>query len=66
MWSDKPDGGRIYRRSVQGKTGWSATYQKEVDAAEQTIRFWQEIFDGDGTMREIHEKFPFDSGHRKV
>jgi hypothetical protein len=31
-----------------------------------TIRFWQEIFDGQGTMTEIHEKFPIDKGHIKT
>jgi hypothetical protein len=61
-----PDGGRIYRRTVQGKSGWRATYCKEVDAEEITLRFWQEIYDGKGNLRETHEKFPIDTGHRKV
>ena len=43
-----------------------ACYLKEVDAAENTIRFWQEIFDDQGKLVEIHEKFPVDGGHRKV
>lgn len=65
-WSEKSDGGRIYRRTVSGKSGWSAKYLKEVDSEEQTLRFWQEIFDEAGALREIHQKFPFDTGHRKV
>lgn len=33
---------------------------------EQTLRFWQEIYDEQGRRVEIHEKFPVDNGHRKV
>lgn len=31
---------------------------KEVDAAEVTLRCWQEIYDEEGTLVEIHEKYP--------
>ena len=65
-WEDLPDGGRRYRRNVTGRTGWSACYFKEVDAAETTLRFWQEIYDDAGRVAEIHEKYPVDKGHRKV
>jgi hypothetical protein len=41
-------------------------YCKEVDALETTIRFWQEIYDERGVLVEIHEKYPVDTGHRKV
>lgn len=64
-WSEAVDGGRIYRRTVQGKYGWSATYFKEVDAEDNTLRFWQEIYDTNGVLRETHAKFPIDTGHRK-
>jgi hypothetical protein len=37
-----------------------------VDAAEATVRFWQEIYDDRGKLAEIHEKFPVDKGHQKV
>jgi hypothetical protein len=37
-----------------------------VDTAEQTVRFWQEIYDETGRLVEIHEKFPVDKGHWKV
>lgn len=39
---------------------------KEVDEREETIRFYQEIYDDKGALLEIHEKFPVDKGHRKV
>jgi hypothetical protein len=59
-------GGRIYSIEFEGRHGWRARYLKEVDAQENTIRFWQEIFDETGKLREVHEKFPVDQGHRKV
>jgi hypothetical protein len=46
--------------------GWKARYLKEVDAGEATTRFWQEIYDDRGTLVEIHEKYPVDTGHRKT
>lgn len=65
-WDSTAGGGRIYRRQIAGRSGWSAAYCKEVDADENTLRFWQEIFDETGRLREIHDKFPVDHGHRKV
>lgn len=65
-WLDLPGGGRRYWLAVRGRQGWMAHYYKEVDAAERTIRFWQEIHDADGRLVERHEKFPVDKGHRKV
>ena len=65
-WEQLPDGGHRYRRAVPGRTGWSACYFKEVDAAEATLRFWQEIYDDAGRLTEVHEKYPVDKGHRKV
>ena len=61
-----PGGGRRYRREVAGRSGWRASYLKEVDAAEATMQFWQEIYDGTGRLAEIHKKFPVDNGHQKV
>jgi hypothetical protein len=66
QWDPLPAGGRRYHLEVQGKPGWSARYFKEVDAAETTVRFWQEIYDDHGILVEIHEKFPLDKGHQKV
>ena len=65
-WEDLPDGGRRYWLDVPGRHGWRARYLKETDAAEQTLRFWQEIYDEPGTLVEIHEKYPVDKGHQKA
>ena len=61
-----PGGGRRYHLDIIGRQGWKARYLKEVDAAEQTLKFWQEIYDDMGRLVEIHEKYPVDKGHRKV
>jgi hypothetical protein len=39
---------------------------KEGDASERTVRFYQEIYDANGQLVEIHEKYPADKGHRKI
>jgi hypothetical protein len=39
---------------------------KEVDAAERTIRFAQEIYDQTGRLVAVHEKFPVDLGHKTL
>ena len=59
-------GGRRYWLDVLGRLGWRARYLKEVDAQETTLRFWQEIYDDQGNLVEIHEKYPVDRGHQKV
>jgi len=61
-----PDGGRRYFYEVQGRHGWIARYVKEVDASEQTIKFYQEIYNETGQLVEIHEKYPADKGHSRV
>jgi hypothetical protein len=65
-WEKLPGGGRRYRLDVAGRLGWQARYLKEVDADEKTLRFWQEIYDEQGKLRETHDKFPVDKGHQKV
>jgi hypothetical protein len=65
-WIELENSGRIYKKVVRGKHGWSAIYYKEVDQQENTTRFWQEIRDQDGELREIHEKYPTDKGHIKL
>ena len=65
-WDELPGGGRRYRLDVTGRLGWLARYSKEVDANETTLRFWQEIYDDQGKLVETHEKFPVDTGHKKV
>lgn len=61
-----PSGGRKYWLDVQGKHGWKARYFKEVDASEDTVKFYQEIYDDQDNLVEVHEKFPVDKGHRKI
>ena len=65
-WDDLPDGGRRYWLEVRGRSGWLARYVKEVDFNEATMRFYQEVFDGDGRLREIHHKYPVDLGHQRA
>jgi len=65
-WEELADGGRCYSYEVTGRYGWSARYFKEVDKSEQTVRFWQEIYDENGQLAEIHEKYPVDKGHINV
>ena len=52
-----------YWFEVAGRRSWKARYVKEVDADENTVRFWQEIYDDQGKLVEIHEKYPVDKGH---
>jgi len=65
-WEEQPDGGRKYWYDVTGHHGWKARYVKEVDASENTTRFLQEIYNEQGKLVEIHEKYPIDKGHQKV
>lgn len=66
MWNELPDGGRRYWFEVKGRSGWQARYVKETDANEATVRFYQEVYDGNGRLREIHHKYPVDLGHQQV
>ena len=65
-WIEKENGSRIYLFEISGKLGWKAKYLKEVDSEEVTIRFWQEVYDENNILREIHEKYPVDTGHKKI
>jgi hypothetical protein len=49
---------------VIGRHGWKARYVKEVDNNEETLRFYQEVFNDKGDLAEVHEKFPLDRGHK--
>ncbi len=60
------NGGRKYWIEIIGKHGFKARYIKEVDSREETVKFYQEIYDSKGNLIEIHEKFPVDKGHRKI
>jgi hypothetical protein len=65
-WDDRPTGGRRYWKDYPGRHGGWARYVKIVDAEETTLLVVQEIYDHDGVLIEVHEKFPVDKGHRKV
>lgn len=65
-WCDLPDGGRRYWCEVSGCRGWKAVYVKEVDRSETTLRFFQEIYDSEGKLVVVHEKYPVDRGNQKV
>jgi hypothetical protein len=65
FWEDLDDG-RKYWFDIQGRSGGFARYVKYVDQSEKTISFVQEIYDSEGTLIEIHEKYPEDKGHKKV
>jgi hypothetical protein len=65
-WEELLSGGRRYWYEVTGRQGWKARYVKEVDAGEETLRFYQEIYDDEGELVEVHHKYPVDTGHRKV
>jgi hypothetical protein len=64
-WEELPSGGRRYWLDIAGRLGWRARYVKQVDTQENTVRFWQEIYDGRGKLVETHEKYPVDKGHQK-
>ena len=65
-WEELPEGGRRYWLDVVGRCGWLARYLKEVNTQEITLRFWQEIYNEQGELVEVHEKYPVDKGHWKV
>jgi len=64
--NEKADGSSIYSFEIKGRLGWKALYLKEVDSEEITLRFWQEVYDENNVLREIHEKYPVDKGHKKL
>lgn len=66
LWIEKEDGRRIYSFEILGKLGWKAKYLKEVNSEETTLKFWQEVYDENNVLREIHEKYPVDRGHKKI
>ncbi|MCL5028892.1 MAG: hypothetical protein M1480_07715 [Bacteroidetes bacterium] len=57
-WTENPDGSRRYWYIVQGKHGWLARYVKEVNVNEVTISFYQEIYNTNNELVEIHKKYP--------
>lgn len=65
-WDELPDGGRRYYRIRRGRIYGYARYVKIVDANEVTLRLVQEIYDGDGRLVGVHQKYPEDTGHQTI
>jgi hypothetical protein len=65
-WECLLGGGRRYWYEVAGRGGRKARYVKDVDSEEETVRFWQEIYDEQGRLVEVHQKYPVDLGHQRV
>jgi hypothetical protein len=63
-WRALPDGGRQYWRDVLGRHTGMARYVKIVDANEETLRVVQEIYNDEGVLVAIHQKYPKDTGHQ--
>lgn len=65
-WEALETGGRRYWFEVIGRSGGKARYVKIVDEKEETLSFVQEIYNAEGILIELHEKYPIDKGHQKV
>jgi hypothetical protein len=65
-WDELSGGGRRYYRQTQGVMNGYARYVKVVDANETTLSITQEIYDDDGRLIGIHQKYPEDTGHRDL
>jgi hypothetical protein len=65
-WEVLPNGGRRYRMKIEGRHEWKAIYMKDVNADEITLSFWQEIYNEQNELVEIHRKYPINKGHRKA
>jgi hypothetical protein len=63
-WDELADGGRCYWRERPGGDFGKCRYVKIVDQNENTVSFTQEIYDDAGSLIEIHQKYPADTGHR--
>ena len=37
-----------------------------MNEMEETLKFYQEVYDKNGRLVEIHEKYPADKGHQKT
>ncbi len=65
-WVELPDGGRRYWRDIPGKHTHMARYVKIVDAEENTVSLVQEIYNDEGTLIAIHQKYPENTGHQML
>jgi hypothetical protein len=65
-WEELSTGGRRYWYDIVGRLGWISRYVKVVDDNENTISFYQEVYDENSKLIELHHKYPEDKGHQKV
>lgn len=65
-WTELPDGGRRYWIDKPGRVRGFARYIKIVDSSEITQKIIQEIYNSEGKLIEIHQKYPADTGHQSV
>jgi hypothetical protein len=70
-WEDLSKNHRRYWIRRQGREwGWQILFKEVIfdpkTQLEETARLWQEIYDGDGKLVERHQKYPADTGHKKL
>lgn len=65
-WIELENGDRKYWMTVKGRHGWKAMYFKIVDSDENTLKFYQEIYNMNSELVEVHYKYPVDEGHKKL
>ena len=58
--------GRKYYLTINCRQACYARYVNEVDYEEDTVRFYEEVYDEHGRLVEVHNRYPVDEGHRKV
>lgn len=63
QWDDVSGGGQRYYRTIKGRVRGYALYVKVVDENELTVRIVQEIYDDEGNLIAVHQKYPEDTGH---
>jgi hypothetical protein len=51
---------------VKGQVAGYARYVKIVDADEITVSIVQEIYDSEDRLIGVHQKYPQDTGHRRL
>ncbi len=66
FWETTSGSGRRYWFEINGRYGWKARYVKEVNEVEETVSFYQEIYNERNELVEVHHKYPVDKGHLKI
>jgi len=70
-WEDLSKNRRRYWIRRQGREwGWQILFKEVIfdpkTQLEETAQLWQEIYDGDGRLVERYQKYPADTGHKKL